>query len=110
MVRHEREVESSVPNSLAKTLQDMSFQRPAMVQHTLHGSTGLVKRLSHTQTFKGHSSAVNALDWSSNGQLLLSGSEDCRVKLWSVDSGKAVQSFDSVSPALAPVCLAISSH
>ncbi|KAL0047044.1 hypothetical protein WJX82_004928 [Trebouxia sp. C0006] len=58
-------------------------------------SPGLVKRLSHTQTFKGHSSTVNALDWSSDGEILLSGSDDCRVKLWSAESGKAVQSFDS---------------
>ena len=73
------------------------MQPPRAFQHSLQANAGLVKRLSHTHTFKGHSSTVNALDWSSDGEVLLSGSDDCRVKLWSAESGKAVQSFDSVS-------------
>ncbi|DBA77747.1 TPA: hypothetical protein ACH3X2_008439 [Trebouxia sp. C0005] len=71
------------------------MQPPRAFQHSLQANAGLVKRLSHTHTFKGHSSTVNALDWSSDGEVLLSGSDDCRVKLWSAESGKAVQSFDS---------------
>lgn len=65
-------------------------------QHSLAKHTGLLKRLSHTQSFKGHSSTVNALDWSPDGEILLSGSDDCRIKLWNAESGKALHTFDSV--------------
>ncbi len=97
MVRRESDFEACLPSNLPNTLHSMSLHPPGVVQHNLQASVGLVKRLSHTQTFKGHSSAVNALDWSSDGAVLLSGSDDCRVKLWSVESGSAMQSFDSVS-------------
>lgn len=64
-------------------------------QRSLSAQTGLIKRLSNTQSFKGHSSTVNALDWSSDGEILLSGSDDCRIKLWNAESGKAMHTFDS---------------
>ena len=97
MVQHEPETRARTASCLVTSLQDVTLQPPRAFQHSLQANAGLVKRLSHTQTFKGHSSTVNALDWSSDGEILLSGSDDCRVKLWSAESGKAVQSFDSVS-------------
>lgn len=100
MVQRERAAYPSTVFSLPKDIEKMGLQTPTRVQHSLQANTGLVKRLSHTQTFKGHSSAVNALDWSSDGEVLLSGGDDCRVKLWSVERGKAMQSFDSVSHVL----------
>lgn len=102
MVQREHAAYSSTAFSLPKVIENMGLQTPTRVQHSLQANMGLVKRLSHTQTLKGHSSAVNALDWSSDGEVLLSGGDDCRVKLWSADRGKAVQSFDSVSPVLPP--------
>jgi len=99
MVQHEPEPEphACTASCLVTSLQNVTMQHPRAFQHSLQANPGLVKRLSHTHTFKGHSSTVNALDWSSDGEILLSGSDDCRVKLWSAESGKAVQSFDSVS-------------
>ena len=97
MVQHELETHACTASCLVTALQNVTMQHPRAFQHSLQANAGLVKRLSHTHTFKGHSSTVNALDWSSDGEVLLSGSDDCRVKLWSAESGKAVQSFDSVS-------------
>lgn len=81
---------------LPDALDTMLSQHSGRRQHEAQANAGLVKRLSHTQSFKGHSSAVNALDWSSNGEILLSGGDDCRVKLWSSKSSGAMHSFDSV--------------
>lgn len=96
MVRYEHCTGTNVLSNLPELLDTMSCYHPARLQHDLQANTGLVQRLSHTQSLKGHSSSVNALDWSCNGEILLSGSDDCRVKLWSTESSKAVLSFDSV--------------
>ncbi|DBB01012.1 TPA: hypothetical protein ACH3X1_000915 [Trebouxia sp. C0004] len=95
MVQHELETHACTASCLVTSLHKVTMQPPRAFQHSLQANAGLVKRLSHTHTFKGHSSTVNALDWSPDGEVLLSGSDDCRVKLWSAESGKAVQSFDS---------------
>lgn len=100
MVQPENGPGPDVPASLTRAVRDMGSQPLGRVQHALQTNPGLVKRLSHTQSFKGHGSVVSAIDWSSNGEILLSGSEDCRVKLWSVESGLPVHSFDSVSIVL----------
>lgn len=83
-------------SNLQEALDAVTCHQPARLQHEFQANTGLVRRLSHTQSLRGHSSSVSGLDWSSNGELLLSGSDDCRVKLWSPETGRAVQSFDSV--------------
>ena len=85
---------SALPQCLFHRMMPQNGER---LQHALSANTGLVRRLSHSQTFRGHSSTINALDWSSDGELLLSASDDCRVKLWSTEGGKTLQSFDSVS-------------
>ena len=42
----------------------------------------LVDRLGLDHELAGHEGCVNCLDWSSDGSLLSSGSDDCRVMLW----------------------------
>lgn len=74
----------------------ISTQHPSAYCHSLQSSTALVKRLKPVQTYKGHSSCVNALDWSPGGDLLVSGGEDCRIKIWSTERANEVTSFDSV--------------
>ena len=96
MVRQERWMSTNLPSNLSEALAAVNCHQPARLQHEFQANAGLVKRLSHTQSLKGHSSSVNALDWSSNGEVLLSGSDDCRVKLWNTESSRAVLSFDSV--------------
>ena len=84
------------PANLYSSVALMSTQHPSAYCHSLQSSTALVKRLKHVQTYKGHSSCVNALDWSPGGDLLISGGEDCRIKIWSTERANAVTSFDSV--------------
>uniref|UniRef100_A0ACD5WSS1 Uncharacterized protein n=2 Tax=Avena sativa TaxID=4498 RepID=A0ACD5WSS1_AVESA len=59
----------------------------------LHGSpditkrvqfhSSLVRKLALEKEFEGHVGCVNAIAWNSDGSLLLSGSDDTRVNIWS---------------------------
>jgi WD40 repeat protein len=46
--------------------------------------TGMVK------IFQGHSRAIECIDISEDSMLLASGSRDCKVSIWSLDTGKLV--------------------
>ena len=46
-------------------------------------SHALLSRLSKLTTLEEHAGCVNTLHWSKEGDLLASGSDDCRVCLWS---------------------------
>jgi WD40 repeat protein len=43
--------------------------------------------------FKNGSGDVNAVAWSIDGKLLVSGSDDKTVRLWDVGSGKQLKQF-----------------
>src|SRR5262249_3858904 len=64
--------------------------RPRKSQRASAGqTTAITEKLLHTLV--GHTADVTAVAFSPNGALLASASTDKTVKLWSVDSGKAVQ-------------------
>jgi WD40 repeat protein len=44
-------------------------------------------------SLKGHIGTINSLDFSKNGQLLLSGSGDHNIKIWNVNSGLLLKTF-----------------
>jgi WD40 repeat protein len=46
-----------------------------------------------TRTFTGHSSFVNSLVLSSNGQTLISGSADQTIKIWNFNTGKEIRTL-----------------
>jgi len=46
------------------------------------------------QTLEGHSSYVNAVSWSSDGERICSGSYDNTVRVWEVSSGKCLQTLE----------------
>ena len=48
---------------------------------------------SHMATFSGHTDSVTCLTFSSNGVLLVSGSNDNSVKLWDVQTGGTIKTF-----------------
>ncbi|KAI4458640.1 wd repeat domain-containing family [Holotrichia oblita] len=57
--------------SSAKVLQqNFQFTRP------------LLKRLTLEHQLDGHSGCINCLEWTSNGKLLASGSDDIHVRIW----------------------------
>lgn len=73
-----------------------SLQQPVTARQTVQSSCGLVKRLAISNSYPGHSGSVHTLDWNAAGDLLISGGDDCRVKIWSTENGQAQHAFDSV--------------
>ncbi|CAI4230031.1 unnamed protein product [Auanema sp. JU1783] len=47
--------------------------------------SSMVERLGNTETLESHAGCVNTLRWNEKGSLLISGSDDRMLKLWSVD-------------------------
>lgn len=70
--------------------------RPARFHAAALGDAGLAGRLAQTAALRGHSGAVNALAWTEGGELLASGGEDCRLRLWRGATGELLHSADTV--------------
>ena len=68
--------------------------RPHRFHAAALGDAGLACRLAQAAALTGHSGAVNTLCWNEGGELLASGGEDCRLRLWR--GGELLQSFDTV--------------
>lgn len=71
--------------------------RPDRLQAAALGDAGLAQRLTPTAALHGHSGTVNTLCWSEGGELLASGGEDCRLRLWRGGGGEPLHSVDTVS-------------
>ncbi|CAG8761050.1 9230_t:CDS:2, partial [Gigaspora margarita] len=58
---------------------------PHRLQYTkaIHSDPYIVKRLRSFESLKGHEGCVNTVVWNNNGDLILSGSDDCRLNIWS---------------------------
>uniref|UniRef100_A0A0D9VQH6 Anaphase-promoting complex subunit 4 WD40 domain-containing protein n=1 Tax=Leersia perrieri TaxID=77586 RepID=A0A0D9VQH6_9ORYZ len=71
----------------------------------LHGATdinkrvqfhsSLVQRLALEKELEGHLGCVNAIAWNSNGSLLLSGSDDTRICIWSYGNGELLHDIET---------------
>ncbi|CAI0467739.1 unnamed protein product [Linum tenue] len=59
----------------------------------MHSS--LIRRLSQDGEMEGHQGCVNAIAWNSNGSLLISGSDDTRMNIWSYVGRKLLLSIDT---------------
>lgn len=56
-------------------------------------STHLYSNLLCTKELKGHRGCVNVLDWTYDGTILASGSDDTQVRLWSYPEGRPLASI-----------------
>eukprot|EP00268_Persea_americana_P013907 TRINITY_DN1615_c0_g1_i4.p1 TRINITY_DN1615_c0_g1~~TRINITY_DN1615_c0_g1_i4.p1 ORF type:complete len:534 (-),score=102.33 TRINITY_DN1615_c0_g1_i4:1484-3085(-) len=65
------------------------------VSRRLQTHSSLIKRLSLEKELEGHLGCVNALAWNSKGSLLISGSDDTRINVWSYGSGKLLHSVET---------------
>ncbi|KAJ8771533.1 hypothetical protein K2173_026710 [Erythroxylum novogranatense] len=59
----------------------------------MHSS--LIRRLSQDKELEGHQGCVNSIAWNSKGSLLISGSDDTRMNIWSYTCQKLLHSIDT---------------
>ncbi|CAN1185439.1 Protein ALTERED SEED GERMINATION 2 [Linum perenne] len=60
----------------------LDVRRDIVGNFQMHSS--LIRRLSQEKEMEGHQGCVNAIAWNSNGSLLISGSDDTRVRLFNL--------------------------
>ncbi|XP_020678964.1 WD repeat protein iqw1 isoform X2 [Dendrobium catenatum] len=65
------------------------------MNHRLQMHSSLVRRLALDKVMEGHHGCVNAISWNSSGSLLISGSDDTRVNIWSYSTGGLIHSIDT---------------
>lgn len=65
------------------------------INHSLQLHSSFIRRLSLERELEAHQGCVNTIAWNSKGSLLISGSDDTRVNLWSYHSRKLLHSIDS---------------
>ncbi|XP_044512301.1 protein ALTERED SEED GERMINATION 2 isoform X2 [Mangifera indica] len=65
------------------------------VNHSMQMHSSLLRRLSLERELEGHQGCVNAISWNSTGSLLISGSDDTRINIWSYSSRKLLHSIET---------------
>ncbi|XP_057427167.1 protein ALTERED SEED GERMINATION 2 [Lotus japonicus] len=88
----------SVPfrdGNIHKLLQTRYLNTRLDVNHTLQTHSSLIRRLSQDRELEGHLGCVNAVAWNSTGSMLISGSDDTRINIWSYSSKKLLHSIDT---------------
>uniref|UniRef100_A0A2P2M8B7 WD and tetratricopeptide repeats protein 1 isoform X3 n=1 Tax=Rhizophora mucronata TaxID=61149 RepID=A0A2P2M8B7_RHIMU len=65
------------------------------VRCSLQMHSSLIQRLSQEKELEGHQGCVNAISWNSKGSLLVSGSDDTRMNIWSYTGQKLLHSIDT---------------
>lgn len=76
---------SQVPHPVLQS----SYMR-AMQMHS-----SLVQRLDLEKVMEGHLGCVNTIAWNTSGSLLISGSDDTKVNIWSYGSRKLIHSIET---------------
>lgn len=84
--------------TVSSLLRDLEVGRISEAASCLHGHTSFARRMVVSSVLEGHHGCVNRLALSTDGSLLLSGSDDCNLIIWSIDSGKSVVKRGSVAP------------
>lgn len=80
-----------------KLLADRSYYDiETIIRNRLHAAPHLIKRLDFDGMLEGHTGCVNCLEWSSDGRVLASSSDDLRVILW--DPFRKKQLFSFLTP------------
>ncbi|XP_071923468.1 protein ALTERED SEED GERMINATION 2 isoform X1 [Coffea arabica] len=65
------------------------------ITHSLQVHSSMVRRLFLERELEGHRGCVNAVAWNSEGSLLISGSDDTQINIWSYSSRKLLHSIET---------------
>ncbi|TKY74456.1 WD and tetratricopeptide repeats protein 1 [Spatholobus suberectus] len=88
----------SVPfrdGNIHSILDTRYLHSPLDVIHSLQTHSSLIRRLTQERELEGHLGCVNAVAWNSKGSLLISGSDDTRINIWSYSGRKLLHSIDT---------------
>ncbi|GJQ74429.1 hypothetical protein Trydic_g21299 [Trypoxylus dichotomus] len=70
--------------------RENNWNSAKLLQQHFQFTTPLLKRLTLEHQLFGHNGCINCLEWSSNGKLLASGSDDVHVRIWDPFSYKCL--------------------
>ncbi|KAG7024572.1 WD and tetratricopeptide repeats protein 1, partial [Cucurbita argyrosperma subsp. argyrosperma] len=71
----------------------INFRQDPTYSLPMHSS--FIQRLSQEKELEGHQGCVNAVAWNSRGSLLISGSDDTRINIWSYSGQKLLHSVET---------------
>ncbi|PKA52956.1 Coatomer subunit alpha-2 [Apostasia shenzhenica] len=81
--------------NISNLLESRRFDSLADTDYRLQMHSSLVRRLALDKAMEGHLGCVNAIAWNSSGSLLISGSDDTRVNIWSYSNGGLCHCIDT---------------
>ncbi|AFY44597.1 protein kinase [Nostoc sp. PCC 7107] len=84
-------------------LKAKSYARRGAIRRTILHNSGKCRK--EILTLTGHSSSVNSVAISSDGQILASGSDDKTIKLWSVTTGSEIRTLSGHSSSVNSVAI-----
>lgn len=83
--------------NVVKLHNDRSYYNiETLICNRLKAAPQFIERLDLDAKLEGHTGCVNCLEWSSNGKLLASGSDDNRILIW--DAFKQKLELDLLTP------------
>lgn len=75
--------------------REMGFSHPRSISRRISASEGIVKKLDVYGKLNGHEGCVNAVEFSSTGDILVSGSDDRQIMLWNLLNGTRTLTYPS---------------
>ncbi|KAK1554014.1 hypothetical protein Q3G72_006646 [Acer saccharum] len=84
---HDGNIYNFLDSRLTNTRYDVNL--------SLQTNSSLIRRLSQERELEGHQGCVNTISWNSKGSLLISGSDDTRINIWSYSTRKLLHSIET---------------
>ncbi|CAN8076173.1 unnamed protein product [Agarophyton chilense] len=84
--------------SLSSVLRHRECDLISRPESILHGHHSLTRKMDWSVQLTGHTGCVNRLALDEEGSLLLSGSDDCTLRIWSIEDHNCIRSKGVVTP------------
>ncbi|KAG2692462.1 hypothetical protein I3843_08G054500 [Carya illinoinensis] len=81
--------------NITEFLETRRFNARQAVNHSLQMHSSFIRRLSLEKVMEGHQGCVNSVAWNAKGSLLISGSDDTRLNIWSYSSRSLLHSIET---------------